>query len=109
MKVPYPTDKTLKKYGLTKEDYALLYRTQEGTCAICGHPFTGRINIDHEHVKGWKQMPDEKRRLYVRGLLCWTCNHLYVGRGATTERMYRAWLYLRSYDLRQAELAKDKL
>ena len=50
---------------------------QGGVCAICKRvPPSLRLNIDHEHVKGWKKMPPEQRKQYVRGLLCFQCNRL---------------------------------
>lgn len=49
---------------------------------------------DHKHVKGWKAMPPEKRKLYVRGILCWFCNHSYLGRSMTLERARNVVKYL---------------
>ena len=52
----------------------------------------GSWHVDHEHVDGWEEMPPEKRKLYVRGLLCNGCNIAigllqdspYILRGAAT-------------------------
>jgi hypothetical protein len=65
--------RTLKKYGLTEEDYQKLNTAQDGRCAICrkrpplrktraGQQYE-RLDIDHCHNKG-----------RVRGLLCCNCN-----------------------------------
>lgn len=71
-------------------------------CFVCGKmPKTGRLCIDHEHVKGWKKMPPEERKLYVRGLLCWFCNHTYVGRAITIEKSKRVTQYLEGYEARK--------
>ena len=56
----------LKKYGLTFEDYKVLFDSQRGVCAICKEPqLVGRLCVDHCHTTG-----------VVRGLLCFTCNFL---------------------------------
>ena len=69
-------------------------------CGICGkEPSTGRLCIDHEHAIGWKKMSAARRKLYVRGLLCWVCNHYIVGRGVTTEKLKAAVIYMNEYDL----------
>lgn len=60
-----------RTYGLSWEDYLLLYASQEGTCAICKVPLSlypkqnehEVAHVDHCHVSG-----------KVRGLLCKTCN-----------------------------------
>jgi hypothetical protein len=42
-------------------------KKQKQVCAICGKlPASGRLNIDHEHHRGWSRMAPEKRKLYVR-------------------------------------------
>lgn len=50
------------KYGITPEQYDLLFAEQQGLCAICqqsGMP----LHVDHDHENG-----------KVRGLLCLRCN-----------------------------------
>jgi hypothetical protein len=59
---------TLKKYGITEEDFNRMVEEQAGRCAICqkipdGKTFTQRLFIDHCHANG-----------NVRELLCWHCN-----------------------------------
>lgn len=107
-----PSAQTLRKYGWGFGPYALsdspvddwlaLLDEQGGMCPICEKvPTTGRFVTDHEHVRGWKAMPPEKRRAYVRMLSCWTCNTQYLGRGITlrkAENMVRA---LRAYEARR--------
>lgn len=57
-------DIQLKKYGITWEDYYLIFTEQEGLCAICGY-FSDKktLHVDHDHSTG-----------KVRGLLCRKCN-----------------------------------
>jgi len=51
-------------YSVTKEQYQLLLRTQNGVCAICRCvPGKRHLHIDHCHESG-----------KIRGLLCGNCN-----------------------------------
>ncbi len=94
-----PGKETLKKYGLTAWDWLVLLEQQGGVCAVCKRvPTTGRLCIDHEHVKGWKRMTPEKRKGFVRGLLCFFCNRYYVGRCITVERSRNVTEYLLRYE-----------
>jgi hypothetical protein len=79
---------------------------QGEACFVClQKPTKGRLCIDHEHVKGWKHMPPDQRKLFVRGLLCFRCNTTYVGRGASIERAERVALYLKQYQSRRIDPA----
>ena len=102
--VSVPTPATLKRYGGTVELWSDLVHAQDGKCGVCGkqptpNKTTGhvRLVIDHEHVRGWKAMPPEERWTYVRGLVCWFCNHYYLGRGLTLEKALGVVSYLRRY------------
>lgn len=96
-----PSINTLKKYGLNIAEWQIMADQQNHACAVCvQEPTKGRLCIDHEHVKGWKKMPPEKRKLYVRGLLCWRCNTTFVGRGITVERSRGVTSYLENYLLK---------
>lgn len=97
-----PKPKTLAKYGLSAEDFRALLQAQGGVCYVCKKaPESGRLHIDHEHVRGWAKLPDERRRLYVRGLLCHWCNRSYVGRCITIEKAARVVEYLQRYAVRR--------
>lgn len=96
IRVPLP--KTLAKYGLSEADFVALVERQGGVCYVCQKaPSTGRLCIDHDHVKGWSRMEASKRRLYVRGLLCFFCNHYYVGRSITVDKARRVVEYLERF------------
>lgn len=100
--IQVPKPQTLKKYGLTEDEWLSILRFQNYRCAICGNSLENkRCNTDHFHVKGFKKLPAEKRKLYTRGILCWTCNHLIVGRGVTIERLEKALLYMRTFEKRK--------
>lgn len=96
-----PKPDTLAKYGMTAEDWLAILEKQGGVCAICGKcPSSGRFNVDHQHVGPgghWKKLPPHRRRERVRGLLCWTCNHLCVGRGVTVAKLKAAAAYLERF------------
>lgn len=93
--IKVPTLSTLRKYGLTQAEWIVIYRRQGGVCAVCRKlPTNGRLCTDHEHVKGWKKLPAEQRKRYVRGLLCWFCNHYYVSRSITVAKAKAVVEYL---------------
>jgi hypothetical protein len=74
-------NKTLSKYGLTKETYNDMFDNQKGLCKICKQNLT--LVVDHCHSSN-----------VVRGLLCNMCN---VGLGCFNddiERLQEAIKYL---------------
>ncbi len=99
--IQQPRLETLAKYGLTVGDWREILDRQGGVCGACKTlPPSHRLNIDHEHVKGWKTMPPEKRKQFVRGLLCYMCNHYRLARGATVFNLRGAADYLEAYENR---------
>lgn len=93
-----PKPPTLRRYGLSLDEWRAMAERQGYVCFVCEkEPSTGRLCIDHFHVKGWKKMPPEERKKYVRGLLCWFCNHSYVGRGITVAKARRVVAYLEAF------------
>ncbi len=89
--------KTLSKYGLSAMDWVEIWRKQEGKCAVCRKVPNGRLCIDHDHVRDYKKLPPEKRKLRIRGLLCWFCNEHYVGRAITIQKSRNVTEYLEAY------------
>jgi len=63
--------KQLKKYGLSANDYKLLYEKQNGVCAICGKPETTKNNVGAVRLLS---MDHDHKTKKVRGLLCMSCN-----------------------------------
>lgn len=100
-----PAPSTLKRYGLSMEEWKAILARQDGRCAVCKLvPKKGRLCIDHDHAKGWKKMSNDDRKKYVRGLLCWRCNTTYVGRGASIERALATAAYLTAYQDRNGSV-----
>lgn len=106
--IDYPSDATLKKYGLVRGDFAVILGSQNFVCPICGkvpNPSkkTGKRRwvIDHIHVKGWKTMPPETRKTYVRGITCWFCNRNYLAKAMTVEKAQNLVEYLRRFESRK--------
>lgn len=111
-----PSKATLKKYGLSQQEWLDLLQQQGGVCAVCKRvPDNGRLCTDHEHVKGWKKLAPEHRKLYVRGQLCFFCNHYYCSRAITVEKAKAVVAYLEAYEKRKpktcpkSEKRKSKL
>ena len=97
-----PSPATLKKYGLSQEEWQAILDRQGGVCAICQkEPTKGRLCIDHLHIKGWKKLPAECRKMWVRGVLCWFCNSYYVGRCITIEKARNVVKYLEDFEARR--------
>ena len=70
-------------YGITGDDYWMLYEGQGGRCCICrvANGTTKRLAVDHDHDTG-----------EVRGLLCGPCN-ITIGR-LREQGLIRALEYL---------------
>ncbi|MFG3582579.1 endonuclease VII domain-containing protein [Streptomyces sp. NPDC047990] len=58
-------------YGLSSEEYALLFAYQGGRCAICKETRRSNLAVDHDH-----------KTEAIRGLLCQRCNGQLLARGA---------------------------
>lgn len=93
-----PTVATLRKYGMTVDEWLTIAEAQGMSCAICRRvPKSGRLCIDHQHVKGWKRMNPEDRRRYVRGVICFLCNGKCVNKWMNVERAAAVLEYLTKY------------
>ena len=67
-----PQQDTLRKYGLSVSEWLGIAKRQNNVCAVCHKlPENGRLCTDHDHVAGWKHLPSDERKRYVRGLLCY--------------------------------------
>lgn len=98
IEIQYPSAVTLKKYGLTLDEWIVILHSQDDVCPICGKfPSTGRFVTDHQHVKGYRTLPPEVRKTYVRGITCWFCNRYYMSKGMTIEKAQNIATYLAKY------------
>lgn len=79
---------TLRKFGLTPEEYRRILAAQGGVCAICKGPprGKGRYHVDHDHLTN-----------RVRGLLCGPCNQGIGLLGESPETIEAAANYLRRW------------
>jgi hypothetical protein len=103
-KVRPPSAKTLARYGIDLAEWRAILRRQGGVCAVCRRVSEkGWMCIDHEHAPGWKRMPPEQRRRYVRGILCYFCNFRYVGKCLTAEKARAVAAYLEAYEDRKGK------
>jgi hypothetical protein len=74
-------------------------KIQNGGCAICGsYPKTRSLHVDHEHVKNFKKLPPEEKKIYVRGLLCFRCNKVFMMKGMTRFLAERIVKYFDNYN-----------
>ena len=88
-----PASSTLAKYGLSLSEWTAMYDEYDGACHCCGAEGR-RLVIDHDHVRGWRDMPPEERKVHVRGLACPSCNHFVLTRYADAEKHRQAAEYL---------------
>lgn len=92
-----PSKATLRKYGLSEEEWLSLYG--EGLCPICERPLDKPV-VDHIHVRGFKKMKAEKRRLYVRGIPCNYCNRRRLAKGMNLRIARNIVKYFEAYEAR---------
>ncbi len=91
---------TLRRYGLVADEWLELLANQGWVCPICERrPKT--TNTDHHHVAGWKAMPPEQRKRYVRGVLCAWCNHRVVHSRIDAGTAQRIADYIKNYEARR--------
>lgn len=76
-------ERSLRRLGITIEEFESMGRLQGGRCAICGSK-PKVLCVDHDHTSG-----------RVRGLLCHQCNVGLGNFGDDTDRMARAIEYLK--------------
>jgi hypothetical protein len=79
----------MKKYGLTRKEWDLLFEAQGRACASCG-------SVTSRGKYGWHTDHDHKTGK-VRGILCRGCNHMLGHAGDDPERLIKAAEYLRRH------------
>lgn len=99
-----PSPETLRRYGLSMEEWEGMITEAQFACACCGKaPSSGRLFIDHEHVRGWKNMEAEDRKQYVRGLACYVCNRFVLNYRVSSTLLRHAAEYLERYAERRGD------
>lgn len=95
-----PSPATLRRYGLTADEWLALLAGQGWKCPICGR---SRVvwNTDHDHVPRWRHLPPEERKRYVRGVLCAYDNHRRVNSRMSAAEAQRIASYLAAYEARR--------
>lgn len=66
-------------YGITASDWDNILASQDNKCPGCLRTSSGgreEWHTDHEHVDGYDQMSAETKRLFLRGILCGSCNKI---------------------------------
>lgn len=90
--------KLRSKYGLSVEEWEVMYADQNGLCAICRLPLVEtKIHVDHNHTTG-----------EVRGLLCRLCNPGIGYFQDDPELLMRAAEYLQSKDAAQPSVVAGR-
>ncbi len=75
-----------RNYGITLEQYDLMYHEQEGACGLCGRE-DPKLMVDHCH--------DTNK---IRGLLCRSCNTGLGSLGDDIPGLERAIMYLKGFE-----------
>ncbi len=97
-----PSKATLSKYGITEKEWLAIWESQGSKCPICGRsPPEVKLHCDHRHVRNYKKMPSEARKLYVRGILCAYDNMNFLPVGMTLEKARNIVAYLEAFDARK--------
>ena len=97
-----PAPATVRRYGLTLDEWRAILERQGGVCGVCKKvPPSATLCVDHEHVRGWGKMSPENRKRHIRGLACFRCN-VAMRRGTTVEWLVAATKYLEAYERRRA-------
>jgi hypothetical protein len=93
------------RYGLTPEQYDLIFDAQGGRCPICRcKPRTRMLAVDHCH----RTEKTAGKLASVRGLLCGRCNHQLLGAAHDKVDILRnAIQYLEHPPAPQALLAEE--
>ncbi len=97
-----PSATTLRRYGLTQDDWLALLKAQGWKCPVCTKAARlVRLNTDHDHVPGWKDRSPAERARCVRGVLCAYCNHRRVNSRMSASEARRIADYLKRYETRR--------
>ncbi len=108
MTIKLPALKTLATYGLSMDEWidylGAMGTFDSATCCICERA-QEQFVVDHEHVRDYKELPPAKRKLYVRGVVCRSCNYYVLqGQQEVSPLEHRnAADYLEAYEKRRPQ------
>jgi hypothetical protein len=102
-----PSSATLKKYGLSPEQWSELIASQGYACPICHRKFDEKVRpcIDHLHVRNYRRMKPEKKRMYIRGICCNFDNRRLLSKGMTLAKARAIVQYLEKFEEKIATLS----
>jgi hypothetical protein len=93
------TASSLKKYGLTLDQWQELLAKGGGRCWICGKGgLTKHLSVDHDHTLA------KLGHMIVRGLLCQRCNRAIGAFEWSDEVIAKAIEYMKRISLTRAEV-----
>jgi len=102
-----PGKATLRKYGLSLEEWRQIADSQGEVCFICGKlPPSNRLCIDHFHAPKFKKMPADEKKKWVRGLLCNYCNLRVASKAINLPKAKRLVIYLQAFEDKRKEEKK---
>lgn len=84
-----------RMFGITPEQYDQLLEGQNHSCAVChrhASEFKKRFAVDHAHTRS-----KYVEAGMIRGLLCFNCNHLMIGRNTDADLFEAAAAYLKQH------------
>ena len=97
-----PSAATLRKYGLTRDDWIALLKAQGWRCPIClRHSPALKWVVDHHHVPMWSSLTPEQRKRHVRGILDSWCNHRRVHSEMGAAEAQRMADYFKAHETRR--------
>lgn len=92
------TASSLRKYGLTVQQWQEMLDAQGGRCLLCRKGgLTKHLSVDHDHTL------EKLGVMWVRGLLCQRCNRALAAWEWDEEVLERAAQYLQRISLTRAE------
>lgn len=95
----FPSKATLRKYGLSQDEWHDIIVSQNYQCPICHREFDNKVKpvVDHIHVRNYKKKSSAERNRLVRGILCIFCNWKIMTKGMTLEKARATVRYLEAY------------
>ena len=95
------------RYGITRDDFNLMWSSQKGLCKICEVPLTNiEIDGDTRNKSNTCVVDHEHDTFFVRGLLCSRCNKGLGLFDDSVEKLEKACKYLINANIEYSEIHK---